>query len=105
MFALKCFILPFLAAPLLMAGAAEGKAVYEKRCRACHGADGKGNPAIAKAQKVEFRALSSKEVQAKSDDELKKAMLGGTPKKKPVSGLTDAQVKDVLAYVRSMAAK
>src|SRR6266545_2123336 len=59
---------------LACAGANEGKELYVKACRSCHGADGQGNPAIAKMMKVELRALGSQEVQSQSDAELKKAM-------------------------------
>ena len=40
-----------LAWPITQALAADadaGKAAYEKNCAGCHGADGKGNPAVAK---------------------------------------------------------
>ena len=40
-----------------------GKAVYDSKCKICHGANGEGNPAIAKTLKVTFRPLASKEVQ------------------------------------------
>jgi mono/diheme cytochrome c family protein len=32
----------------LAADADAGKTTYEKNCAGCHGADGKGNPAVAK---------------------------------------------------------
>ena len=82
--------------------AAKGKATYDKVCRACHGAQGQGNPAIAKAQKVTFRHLGSKEVQAKSDEQLMKDAVGGTPTKKPVKAVTKDQLPDVIAYVRTL---
>jgi mono/diheme cytochrome c family protein len=87
----------------LCAGDAQkGKATYEKVCRACHGATGAGNPAIAKAQKVTFRHLGSAEVLAKSDDQLMKDALGGTEKKKPLKSVTKEQLPDVIAYIRTL---
>ena len=83
------------------ADATAGKAVYDKSCKACHGADGKGNPAIAKALKVDLRSLGSPEVQGKSDAELKKDSIEGTGKMRPVK-LTDAQGSDVVGYVRTL---
>jgi len=83
--------------------AAKGKAIFAKSCRSCHGAEGQGNPAIAKALKTTIRNLGSKEVQAKSDAELRKDMLGGTAKKKPVKGVTEADTEDVVAFVRTLA--
>jgi mono/diheme cytochrome c family protein len=79
-----------------------GKTVFEKSCRMCHGPDGQGNPAIAKAMNVTMRPLSSAEVQARSDGEIKKIVLEGNGKMKPVK-LTDAQVADVIAYLRTLA--
>ena len=81
-----------------------GKAIYEKRCKACHGAFGQGNPAVARAMKGELNDLRSKEVQSKSNDDLKKDILGGYGKKKPVK-LTDKEVEDVTAFVRTMGKK
>ena len=103
---MKIFAISILAASLLptsaMAGAAEGKAVFDKSCKSCHGADGKGNPAIAKMMKVTIRALGSKEVQAKSDADLKKDITQGNGKMKPVAGLSAAQVSDVIAHMRTL---
>jgi mono/diheme cytochrome c family protein len=84
------------------AGAAEGKEVYMKSCKSCHGAEGQGNPAIAKVMKVVMKALGSKEVQAKSDDELKAAVTKGTGKMKAVAGLSAKQIDDVVAFVRTL---
>ncbi|HXE74756.1 MAG TPA: cytochrome c [Candidatus Xenobia bacterium] len=79
-----------------------GKAVYDKKCASCHAKDGAGNPGIAKAMKVELRHLGSKEVQAQKDEELKKFVTEGTAKKKPVKGLSDQELADVIAYVRTL---
>ena len=89
---------PYAAA----ADAAAGKAIYDKSCKNCHGADGKGNPAIAKAMKVEMKALGSKEVQALSDAELAKLSVQGVGKMKPVKGVSDAQAKDLVAHLRTL---
>jgi cytochrome c553 len=93
------------ASLLSLAGAslfAADRAAYDKACKGCHGADGKGNPAIAKAMKVELRALGSKEVQAKSDDDLKAAITKGTGKMKAISSLSAAEVTQVVAFVRTL---
>jgi mono/diheme cytochrome c family protein len=81
--------------------AAEGKSVFDNKCKMCHGVDGSGNPAIAKAMKVTLRRLGSPEVQAKSDADIKKNITEGTGKMKPITGLTAKQVDDVVAYVRT----
>ncbi len=82
-----------------------GKPIYTKRCATCHGAAGEGKEAIAKAMKVEMRHLGSKEVQAKSDADLKKIITTGSGKMKPVTGLSDQDVAGVIAYVRTLAKK
>ena len=85
-----------------MAGPSEGKAVFDKSCKACHGAEGQGNPGMAKMLKVEMRALGSKEVQAQSDADLKKIITEGKGKMKAPAGLSAKQVDDVVAFVRTL---
>ena len=57
---------------VLAADAQTGKAIYEKHCGACHGNDGKGNPAMAKALGEKGLNLTTKEATQKSDEELMK---------------------------------
>lgn len=85
--------------------AAAGKAVYTKKCASCHGEKGEGKEATAKMMKVEMKHLGSKEVQAKSDDELKKDTTQGFGKMKGVQGLSEKDVADLIAYMRSLAQK
>ncbi len=85
--------------------AAAGKAVYTKKCASCHGEKGEGKEAIAKMMKVEMKHLGSKEVQAKTDDELKKDTTQGFGKMKGVQGLSDKDVADLIAHIRSLAQK
>ena len=80
-----------------------GKAVFDTKCKVCHGADGKGNPAVAKAMKVTLPDLTSSGIQSKPDDVLKKQITEGSGKMKPVKGLTDQQITDVIAFIRSLA--
>jgi mono/diheme cytochrome c family protein len=84
------------------ADATAGKAVYDKKCKVCHGADGQGNPGMAKALKIEFKALGSADVQKMSDADLKKTVMMGMGTMKPVSGLSEGDVDNVVAYVRSL---
>jgi mono/diheme cytochrome c family protein len=78
------------------ADAAAGKAVYDAHCKTCHGADGNGNPAIAKAMKVEMKPLSS------TMADVKKVITEGHGKMKPVSSVTGAALENVVAYVHSL---
>lgn len=82
--------------------AAAGKTIFAKKCAVCHGKAGEGKAAMAKMLKVEMRHLGSQEVQAKSDDELSKTITKGTGKMKPVKGLSDADVANVVAYLRTL---
>lgn len=94
---------PLLAAAIIAAGPEEeGKAVYLKRCKMCHGADGEGNPAIAKMLKVEFKALDSEDVQKKTDAEFKEIIVKGKGKMAAVRGTTDSEIEKVIAYLRSL---
>jgi mono/diheme cytochrome c family protein len=82
--------------------AAAGKAVYEKACRTCHGADGTANPNIAKMMKVEIRDLGSSEVQALKDAEIKQIITEGKGKMKPVKTVSGGDADSVIAYIRTM---
>jgi cytochrome c1 len=52
-----------------------------------------------------MRHLGSKEVQAKNDAGLRKDIVEGTGKMRPIKGLSDKQVNDVVAFLRSLATK
>jgi cytochrome c2 len=80
--------------------ASKGKAVFS-RCALCHGDSGEGKEAIAKALGAQMPALSSKEVQSLDDAALKKVVIEGKGKMKPV-GLSDGEIADVIAYLRSL---
>ncbi|HEY7167642.1 MAG TPA: c-type cytochrome [Candidatus Binatia bacterium] len=79
-----------------------GKAVFEKSCVACHGRDGKGNPAMAKALGEKGLNLTAKEVTQKSDDQLLKVIAEGEGKMPAQKSLSKDQQKQVLGYVRSL---
>ncbi|HEY7221729.1 MAG TPA: cytochrome c [Candidatus Binatia bacterium] len=87
---------------LLAADVAPGKAAYEKSCVGCHGADGKGNPAMAKALGEKGLNLTSKEAKGKSDAELLKVIAGGAGKMPASKNLSAEEQKQVLSYVRSL---
>lgn len=97
-----CAVLGMSFAGFAMAGATEGKAVFEKSCKPCHGADGQGNPGIAKMMKVTMKPLGSAEVQSKSDAELKTIITHGTGKMRPVTSVTGKSLDDVVAYLRTL---
>ena len=91
--------------PLLSAGKgdpAAGKAVYAKKCGACHGPAGEPKEAIAKMFKVEMRHLGAKEVQAKTDDELKKLVTEGIGKMKPIKDIPAGDLDNLIAFMRTL---
>jgi len=91
-----------LGAMNVWAGADEGKELFTKSCKTCHGADGQGNPAIAKMMKVEFKPLSSAAVQSQSDADLKGTIIKGKGKMKAVASVNAKQADEVIAYLRTM---
>lgn len=96
-------VLGLAVAAIALQGAnvAAGKAAYDKSCKTCHGLDGTANPAIAKMMKVEMKNLQSADVQAASDDELKKIIIDGKGKMRPMPNLSGSAA-DIVAYMRTL---
>jgi cytochrome c6 len=86
-----------IAAPAAMADAA---ALYTSKCASCHGADGKGQTTMGKKQKV--KDYTTAEGQTWSDAEGVKVILDGGEKMKGFKdkGVTDADAKELVAYIR-----
>ena len=85
-----------------------GQAIFAKKCTACHAKDGKGSAAMAKMFKVkpEQLDLTTDESQKKSDADATKMINEGKNKMPAFKGkLKDAEIADVLSYIRSFAAK
>jgi predicted CXXCH cytochrome family protein len=83
------------------ADANAGKAVYQKSCKSCHGPDGTPNAAVAKMMKADMKDLKSSDVQAMSDDDLKKVITDGKGKMKPIASVSGADADNVIAYIRT----
>jgi len=83
------------------ADATAGKAVYAARCKTCHGDSGQGNPGMAKVLKTEIKPLTDAEVQGMSEADIKKIIMDGKGKMKPVA-VTGADLDNVVAFVKSM---
>ncbi len=82
--------------------AAAGRRPYMRLCSKCHLPDGKGDQSLAEQLGVKVRALGSPEVQAKSDAELAKESRDGIGQMKPVPGITDKDLANIVAYMRTM---
>ena len=89
-------------AQTLAADASAGKTLYEKSCVGCHGADGKGNPAMAKAIGEKGLNIAGKDTTKKSDEQLLK-VIGEGAGKMPASKLTKDEQKQALGYARTLA--
>ena len=95
--------LTFSAVSVAMAAgnATAGKAVYDKACKSCHGADGTPNTKIATMMKVHMVHLGDPEVQKLSDEELKSISANGKGKMKAIKSVSGKTADDVVAYLRT----
>jgi mono/diheme cytochrome c family protein len=93
------------AVPLFAGDTAAGRDLFGKKCASCHGASGEGKDSVAKVFKVEMKNLGSKEVQAKSDADLKKVMMEGTGKMKGIKDIDAKSTDDIVAYLRTFVKK
>lgn len=81
-----------------------GEATYKAKCAMCHGATGAGDTPAGKAMKVP--SLGAADVVKKTDAELIAATANGKGKMPAYKGkLTDAQIKDAVAYIRVLQKK
>lgn len=75
--------------------------LYKAKCASCHGADGKGETTMGK--KMGLKDMGSADVQAMSDADLTAVITNGKDKMPSYKGkLTDAQISDMVKYVRSL---
>ena len=80
----------------------KGKAVYEKQCLFCHGAQGKGDGSLGKSLVPPPADLSN--IKAKSDEELLKIIQNGHPQTAMPAfkaQLSEQEIQDALAYIRT----
>jgi mono/diheme cytochrome c family protein len=78
-----------------------GADVYKAKCLMCHGADGAGTTPAGKALKA--ASFKDAAVISASDADLHAAVTNGKGKMPANQGkLTDAQIKAVVGYVRSL---
>lgn len=104
----KSFFLTLTLA-LLSAGtlrAADAKTSYEDQCAKCHGTDGKGQTKMG--QRMGAKDYTDPKVQdALTDEAAFKAIREGLKDKegkilmKPSEGISDADIKGIVAYLRA----
>ena len=89
-FAISLILLSIPAAASFAADAAAGKAVFDTKCKMCHGAEGAG-AAMAKAP-----------IAGTPEATVKATVANGKGKMKPVASVTGAALDNVAAYVASL---
>jgi cytochrome c6 len=85
------------------AQAQDAAATYKAKCAMCHGADGKGS---AMGQKMGVHDFASADVQKETDAQLTDIITKGKAKM-PAYGekLKDTEIKDLVAYIRTLGKK
>ena len=84
----------------LSAHAQDAATLYKSKCAACHGADGTGSPM---GKKMGAHDFTSADVQKMSDADLTDIITNGKDKMpKYGSSLKPDQIKDLVAYIRTM---
>jgi cytochrome c6 len=80
--------------------AQDAPTLYKSKCAACHGADGTGSPM---GKKMGAHDFTSADVQEMSDADLTDVITNGKDKMpKYGSSLKPDQIKDLVAYIRTM---
>jgi cytochrome c5 len=93
-----------LAVVIALAGtmgfAQSGEATYKAKCQMCHGANGTPSAGMAKAMGI--KAASDPDIAKLTDAQMAAAIKDGKGKMKPIAGLTDAQIKETVAFYRGL---
>jgi mono/diheme cytochrome c family protein len=97
--------LMMLAMVVFLAGAMcfaqpSGQATYTAKCQMCHGAAGVPSAGIAKMMGV--KPVTDPSIQALTVEQMIAAVKNGKGKMKPITGLTDEQIKAAVVYYRSL---
>jgi mono/diheme cytochrome c family protein len=66
----------------------------------CHGATGTPSAGMAKAMGI--KPVSDPDIKKLTADQMAAAVKNGKGKMKPIAGLTDAQIKDAVAFYRGL---
>jgi cytochrome c6 len=92
------------AAMVLLGGsmsyALDAAAAYKAKCAMCHGATGTPSPAMAKAMGI--KPVSDPAVKSLTVAQIGAAIKDGKGKMKPMAGLSDAEIKAVAEYFKSL---
>src|SRR5215469_7641227 len=84
-----------------VAQASGAAATFKSKCTLCHGADGAGQTTLGK--QLQAANLRSKDVQKKTDAELRKVIHDGNGNMPPFADqLSDEQITGLVQYVRTL---
>ena len=90
-----------LAIPTIAFAQASGADTFKAKCAMCHGADGSASTGMGKS--MGLKPLGSPDVQKMSDADMTALITNGKGKMPAYKGkLTDAQISDVVKYVRTL---
>ena len=112
--AIAAFVLP--ATSFAAGDATAGKATFDTNCMSCHGPSGKGDGPLAAALNPKPRDLTSgdfkfdtdKDGKPGTDADIKSvikqgaAPFGGSPLMAPWPALSDGDIDNLIAYIRSI---
>ena len=93
------------AGPAQAADTARGQSLYTAKCLACHGKEGKGDGAAARALPTPPPDMSAAAFwEDRKDEDVKTVLVNGTPGGvMRAFPMADDQMADLLAYLRSLA--
>jgi mono/diheme cytochrome c family protein len=95
-------LLAFSAVAPVLAKEDAGEHTYKAKCKSCHGATGMADTGAGKAMGV--KPATDPDVKAMSEDDMFAVVTNGKGKMPAYKGkLTDAQIKDSVAYYRTFA--
>lgn len=90
-----------MTCPAATAQAGSGASIFKGKCQLCHGADGTGNTALGK--QLQVANLRSKDVQKKTDAELRKVIHDGNGNMPPFGEqLGGGEINQVIKFVRTL---
>lgn len=94
-----------LALAISLAGAtsfaqSSGEAIFKAKCQMCHGAT--GMPSAGMVQMMGVKAVNDPEVKKMTVEQVETTVKKGKNKMPAVAGLSDAQVKAVAEYFKTL---
>jgi len=99
-------LLAIMAAALGSASAADVTENWNKSCAKCHGPDGKGETKLGKKAEVKDMTTTAYQADLKDDKAFKSIKEGikdgDKVKMKPAEGLSDDDIKALIAYMQTL---